>query len=173
MQIVRLEKFEKADFDRLINWIDTEKTMILFSGPIFSYPINQKQLDDYINVSNRLSFKVVNISSGEIIGHAELNNIDKKNQSARICRILIGENTNRNKGFGKAIIKELIRIGFVELQLHRLDLGVFNFNKQAIKCYQDCAFEIEGLLKDVTKMDDEYWSVYNMSLINSITNQED
>lgn len=164
--MIRLEKFDKSDFDRMINWIDSEETMIQFSGPIFNYPITHEQLDKYIKADSRLVYKIINTDSGEIIGHAEVNNIDNKNKCARICRILIGDKQNRNKGFGKAIIKELIRIGFSDLQLHRLDLGVFDFNHQAIKCYKDCGFEIEGLLKDTTKMGNEYWSIYNMSIIN-------
>lgn len=164
--MIRLEKFDKSDFDRMINWIDSEESMIQFSGPIFNYPITHEQLDKYIKADSRLVYKIINTDSGEIIGHAEINNIDNKNKCARICRILIGDKQNRNKGFGKAIIKELIRIGFSDLQLHRLDLGVFDFNHQAIKCYKDCGFEIEGLLKDTTKMGNEYWSIYNMSIIN-------
>ena len=164
--MIRLEQFDKSDFDRLINWIDSEESMIQFSGPIFNYPITHEQLDKYVKANNRLVYKAINTETNEIVGHAELNKIDDKNKYARICRILIGDKQNRNKGFGKAIIMELIRIGFHDLQIHRLDLGVFDFNHQAIKCYKDCGFEIEGLLKDTTKMGDEYWSVYNMSIIN-------
>ena len=164
--MIRLEQFDKSDFDRLINWIDSEESMIQFSGPIFNYPITHEQLDKYVKANNRLVYKAINTETNEIVGHAELNKIDDKNKYARICRILIGDKQNRNKGFGKAIIMELIRIGFHDLEIHRLDLGVFDFNHQAIKCYKDCGFEIEGLLKDTTKMGDEYWSVYNMSIIN-------
>ncbi|HEY4787948.1 MAG TPA: GNAT family protein, partial [Bacteroidales bacterium] len=156
--MIKLEKFEKSDFDRLINWIDSEESMIQFSGPIFSYPITYEQLDKYICADNRIVYKVKDSDSGDIIGHAELNKIDKKNRSARISRILIGDKRNRNKGYGKAIINELIRIGFNDLQLHRLDLGVFDFNHQAMKCYKDCGFEIEGLLKENSRVGDKYWS---------------
>jgi len=61
----------------------------------------------------------------------------------------------------------LVRIGFSELKLHRLDLGVFDFNKQAIKCYQNCGFEIEGVLKDNMRFGDTFWSSYNMSILNN------
>lgn len=165
--MIRLEKFEKMDYNRLINWIDSEASMIQFSGPVFNYPITHEQLDKYANADNRLVFRVVDSDKEEIIGHAELNNIDSKNRNARICRILIGDKQNRNRGFGKAIIKELIRIGFNDLNLHRLDLGVFDFNHQAIKCYKDCGFAIEGLFKENRKVGNDYWSTYNMSIINN------
>jgi len=67
---------------------------------------------------------------------------------------------------GSLIINELIRIGFSELKLHRLDLGVYDFNKQAIKCYEKCGFKIEGLLIDNMRYGKTFWSSYNMSLIN-------
>ena len=79
---------------------------------------------------------------------------------------MIGDKQNRNKGYGKAIIKGLIWIGFNDLQLHRLDLGVFDFNHQAIKYYENCGFEIKGLLKENSRDGDKYWSTYNMSIIN-------
>jgi len=164
--MVRLEKFERSDFDQLISWIDSEESMIQFSGTIFKYPIDCEQLEKYISADNRLVYKVIDIETNNVIGHAELNNINHQHKNARICRILVGETSERNKGYGKAIIKELVRFGFEELKLHRLDLGVYNFNKQAIKCYQDCGFEIEGLMRENTMVGNEYWSSFNMSILN-------
>jgi RimJ/RimL family protein N-acetyltransferase len=165
--MIKLEKFDKPDFLRLINWIDTEKALVQFSGAVFNFPLTVDQLEKYIKTDNRLAFKVLDAETCDTIGHAELNNIDCKNNHASICRVIIGDKHNRNKGYGKLIIKELVRYGFDELKLHRIDLRVFDFNHQAIKCYLDCGFEIEGLLKDTLKIEDEYWSTFNMSIINN------
>ena len=165
--MIKLEKFEKQDYERLINWIESEEALVVFSGSIFSYPLTKKQLDLYLENKNRLIYKVFDTKTNTIIGHAELSNIDTKHETARICRVLVGDKNVRNKGFGTFIIKDLIRIGFEELKLHRLDLGVYDFNKQAIKCYEKCGFEIEGLLKENIKVGSEYWSTYNMGIINN------
>lgn len=165
--MVKLERFEETDYDRLISWIDSEEFMIQFSGPVFNFPLTREQLDIYLSADNRIVFRVLDSNTEEIIGHAELNNIDKKNKNARICRVVIGEKTNRNKGYGKAIIKELVKIGFKELKLHRLDLGVFDFNQQAINCYLKSGFEIEGVFKENYKVGNQYWSTCNMSIINT------
>jgi len=164
--MIRFERFEKKDYEKLISWVDSEASMIQFSGKEFTYPITTEQLDKYVSAENRCIYTAIDVVTNEVIGHSELNNIDNKNRNARICRILIGDIRNRNKGFGKAIITELVRIGFEDLQLHRIDLGVFDFNHQAIKCYQACGFEIEGRLKDISRFDGKYWSVYNMSILN-------
>lgn len=164
--MIKLEKFNSADFAKLISWIVSEKAMVQFSGSIFTFPLTNDQLEKYISLESRIVYKVIDVITREVIGHAELNNIDFKNKHASICRVLIGDKLNRNKGYGKLIIKELVRVGFEELKLHRIDLRVFDFNQQAIQCYLDCGFAKEGLLKDTTKMGEEYWSTYNMSIIN-------
>ena len=164
---IKLEKFEKSDYERLINWIDSEELLIIFSGGIFSFPLTHKQLDTYLEKENRLVYKVIDTKTNIVIGHAELNNINYKSENARICRVLVGEKKTRNIGYGTLIITALIKIGFEELKLHRLDLGVYDFNKQAIKCYKKCGFEIEGLLKENIKVGKEYWSTYTMSIINN------
>lgn len=167
LEMIRLEKFEKSDYDRLIRWITNEETTFLFSGGIFTYPITYEQLDDYLCVKNRIVYRVVDTETNTIIGHAEFNAINQKNKNSRICRVLIGDKENRGKGYGTLVMKELVRIGFEELNLHRIDLGVHDFNKGAIKCYQKCGFEIEGLLRDSIRHKGKYWSAYNMSIINN------
>lgn len=163
--MIRLESFTKADFDRFINWIDNENFMYQFAGPIFMFPLTHQQLDAYITENNRKIYRVIETVSNKIIGHAEINKIDSKNKSARLCRILIADKKDRNKGYGKLIITELLNIGFEELKLHRIDLGVFDFNKSAIKCYEHCGFKKEGLLRDSFVIGNDFHSVYNMSIL--------
>lgn len=164
--MIKLETFKEEDFSRLINWVDSKELMYIFSAERFRYPLTQEQLINYIKVKDRIAYKVINKSTNEIIGHADFSNINKLSKKARICSVLIGEKEYRNKGYGTKIIDELVSIGFNKMKLHRIDLGVYDFNKQAIKCYQKCGFEIEGLLKDNIKFNDLYWSTYNMSIIN-------
>ncbi len=170
--MIQLKLFTAEDFSRLINWIDTKKLMYIFSAERFNYPLNHEQLATYINAEDRIAYKVIDGKSNKIIGHADFSKINKQSKSARICSVLIGDRKSRSKGFGTQIINALIRIGFQEMKLHRIDLGVFDFNKQAIKCYKKCGFEIEGLFKENIKFEDEYWSTYNMSIINNYDDEK-
>jgi RimJ/RimL family protein N-acetyltransferase len=155
--MIELKEFTKLDYGRLISWINSEHLMYVFAAKVFEFPITNSQLDNYTSNANRKVYKIIDKNSKEVIGHAELNNSDLSNKSARICRVLIGDVKHRHKGYGSLIIKELVRI----------DLGVYDFNKNAIKCYQKCGFEIEGLLKENIKIGNEYWSTYNMSILNN------
>ena len=40
--MIRLEKFDNLDFDRLTNWIDSEESMIQFRVPIFQLSDNSQ-----------------------------------------------------------------------------------------------------------------------------------
>ncbi len=164
--MICLEEFQTCDFDRLINWVESEELMVQFGGPAFTYPITHDQLNELMNDKKRKMYRVKDLESGEIIGHAEIGKIDYKNRSARLGRILIGDKNCRGQGYGRQLILKLVETGFNDMKLHRLDLGVYDFNTPAIKCYKSCGFEIEGLLKDSTRFRDTYWSAYNMSIIN-------
>ncbi len=145
--MIRLEKFTNADFDRFIDWIDNESFMYQFAGPVFSFPVTKNQLTDYISDNNRKVYRVLDIETNRVVGHGEINRIDRRNKNARLCRILVANENDRNKGYGAMIINELLKIGFEELALHRIDLGVFEFNTPVIKCYEKCALVIERLLQ--------------------------
>ena len=43
--------------------------------------------------------------------------------------------------------------------------GDCDFNKSAIACYEKAGLKIEGTFRDVRKINDEYWSLINMSIL--------
>jgi len=46
------------------------------------------------------------------------------------------------------MVDAVLAIGFDEIGLHRIDLGVFDFNTRAIRCYEKCGFVQEGLARE-------------------------
>ena len=57
------------------------------------------------------------------------------------------------KGFGKDAMQLLINYGFNELNLHRLQLTVFNYNEGAIKLYESLGFKHEGTFREFLQRD--------------------
>ena len=162
--MIRLEKFTENDFEQFISWMDTEKFMYQFGGASFAFPLTVAQLKDYIADKSHRIYRVVDATTERVIGHASISHYNVKNKSARLCRILIAKE-DRSKGYGQQLIEALLKICFDELALHRVDLGVFEFNKAAIQCYQSCGFRIEGTLRESFVIDDEYYSIHNMSIL--------
>jgi RimJ/RimL family protein N-acetyltransferase len=170
--MVKLKYFESSDFKQLINWIDSPSFLLQWGGPGFDYPLNDTQLEKYIENANMqnaetLVYKVIDndTDTGKTIGHISLGNIDKKNKSARVGKVLVGDKNTRSKGTGQQMMKAILKIAFDELQLHRVSLGVFDFNVSAIACYEKAGFNKEGLLRDSRKNGDEYWSLWEMSIL--------
>ncbi|MDM5188768.1 GNAT family protein [Bacillus sp. DX4.1] len=168
--MIQLEFFERKDFTQLIEWIDSEKFLLQWGGPAFTFPLQDQQLENYMenanhNEANTFVYKVIYKETGKVIGHISLGKIDRVNRSARIGKVLVGDTSMRGKSIGKEMIEEVLKVAFEELKLHRVSLGVFDFNTSAITCYEKVGFVKEGLQRDARKIGSEYWSLWEMSIL--------
>ncbi|MBZ9625945.1 GNAT family N-acetyltransferase [Clostridium sp. FP2] len=168
--LIKLEKFKTCDVKILASWIPDKEFLLQWAGPAYSFPLSEDQLQDDINMMSSenpktLMFAVKIANTNEIIGHIQLLGIDLVNSSACIGRVLVGNQNIRNKGIGTQMINGILDIAFETLKLHRVYLGVFDFNKSAIACYEKAGFKIEGTSRDFRKINDEYWSLINMSIL--------
>ena len=169
--MIKLEYFNRTDFDQLIEWIKDDELLMNWSGSLFNFPLTEKSLEWYIddvndiNSSDVFVYKAVDTATGKAIGHISLGSISKKNRSGRISRVLVGGEENRGKGCCKGIVKAVLKIGFEQLKLHRISLGVYDFNKAAIVCYQKAGFKIEGISRDVLMFKGQWWSLVEMSIL--------
>ena len=151
-------------------WISSAEFLLQWAGPLFTFPLNRQQLEKYLEACResppaRLAFRGVNIPSGEVLGHVELDAMDLRNRSARLARVLVGPEDLRGQGVGRQLVQSVLKVAFEELRLHRVDLFVFDFNKPAIRCYEGLGFQHEGLLREARKHGDTYWNVCVMSLL--------
>lgn len=165
MELIKLEPLKRSDFKQLINWINSEEFLIQWSGNAFTYPLNDQQLEQYIESTNTLAFKVIDEDSKEVIGHISLGQIDNINRSARIGKVLVGDTKMRGRSIGKHMMKAVLHIAFEELKLHRVTLGVYDFNTSAISCYEKIGFVKEGLLRESKKVGETYWNLWEMSML--------
>lgn len=79
-----------------------------------------------------------------------------------LCDISPG---HRNKGFSQIMIDHVLRFGFQELELNRIGLSVFDFNKPAIKCYKKLGFTLEGTLRESARVNNSFWNCHMMSIL--------
>ncbi len=170
--MVKLEYFDREDFKQLIEWMNSEHLITNWAGSLFRFPLTEDSLDWYIedtnepNSSDAFVYKAVDTKTGKTVGHISLGSVSEKNRSARISRVLVGNTAERGKGYCAGMINAVLKIGFEELKLHRISLGVYDFNTAAIRCYEKCGFVKEGLMRDVLRyQDNTYWSLYEMSML--------
>ncbi|MCY6354470.1 GNAT family N-acetyltransferase [Clostridium sp. ZS2-4] len=168
--VIKLERFSYEEIPQLISWIPNKEFLLQWAGPSYTFELLEKQLQNEVNMmleqnSPNLMFSAKLIESNETVGHIQLLGIDRVNMSARIGRVLVGGKENRNKGIGLQMINAILDITFNELNLHRIDLGVFDFNASAIACYKKAGFIIEGNFRECRKINGQYWSLLNMSIL--------
>ncbi|OGX88534.1 GNAT family N-acetyltransferase [Hymenobacter glacialis] len=169
--MIVLEPFTPTDFPQLIDWVSDERLMKEWSGSMFSFPLTEAGLTWYIEDSNNLEdpsvfiYKAVESATGTTVGHISLGGISQRDRAGRITRVLVGHSTARRRGICQGMVKALLRIGFEDLNLHRISLGVYDFNHAAINCYLKAGFQQEGVMRDVVRHDDEYWSLIEMGML--------
>jgi len=188
---VVLEPFTSADFGRLITWIPDAEFLMQWGGPVFHWPLDERQLELYLagaegpaaeravfraRLSNGASAETGQDSGGptdpradaepadHVVGHVELNHLDPENGTATLSRVLIGPPAQRGRGHGASMVEAAVEFGFGGIGLHRIDLGVFDFNQAAIRCYERVGFRREGLLRDSRRVGDTYWDLVVMAL---------
>jgi RimJ/RimL family protein N-acetyltransferase len=168
--MIQLEPFGPNDFQQLIDWINTEELLIKWSGSLFSFPLTIKTMEWYIRDTNipgesdAFVFKAVETETGEVVGHISLGGLSWKNRSSRISRVLVSPHAQQ-KGICQQMTKAVLKIGFQELGLHRIGLGVYENNKAALNCYLKSGMNIEGVSRDILWYNDEYLSMVEMAIL--------
>ncbi|MFM6925345.1 MAG: GNAT family N-acetyltransferase [Ferruginibacter sp.] len=168
--MIQLEPFGPDDFQQLINWIDTEELLIKWSGSLFSFPLTIDSMQWYLSDTNvpgesdAFVFKAVDKETGEAVGHISLGGISWKNRSSRISRVLVSPAATQ-KGICQQMTKAVLKIGFEELGLHRIGLGVYENNKAALNCYLKSGLNIEGVARDILWYNGEFLSMVEMAIL--------
>jgi RimJ/RimL family protein N-acetyltransferase len=93
-----------------------------------------------------------------------LNEIDWLNRSANF-RIALASQQFFGKGYGSEATQLIIDYGFRQLNLHRIELEVFDFNPRAQHVYEKVGFVKEGVRRDVLLWQGQYHSAITMSLL--------
>jgi diamine N-acetyltransferase len=99
----------------------------------------------------------------EAIGYCQVKNIDRVNRSCELGFCIIPR--HQGKGYGMALVKQLISYAKSKLKMHRLYLEIFADNEKAIKLYENCGFSKEGILRDKIFKDGKFRDVMVMSII--------
>lgn len=101
---------------------------------------------------------------GRLIGSASLMGVSGKNRSATFG-ISIGDPAMRGKGYGAEMIDLVLEWGFLELNLHRIQLFVMEFNEGAVRLYERKGFRHDGRLREAIYREGRYWDELVMSVL--------
>lgn len=158
---IQLLPFTKQDFDTLKSWVDTPEALFQFAGPIFSFPLTDQQLTDYVGMEDKRPMKVVLSDTQETIGHCELN---FENGQRRLSRILVGNKELRGQKIGEQMVRKMADLLFADPDTKEIDLNTFDWNKAAIRCYEKVGFVIDDEQTEPMIVGDQVWTKLNLVL---------
>lgn len=164
---VKLREYSKEDIKQAQMYVnDPEVKMLLTPGIPFPYTLEdeEKWYESQSANNDTYNFAIETLDEGKYIGGCGINKIDWKNSNV-IIGIFIGDKNYWEKGYGTDAIKVLIKFIFNEMNINRIKLNVFSFNKRAIKCYEKCGFKVEGVLRQELFRDGEYHDDILMGLL--------
>jgi RimJ/RimL family protein N-acetyltransferase len=165
---VRLRALTSSDIEANVLWMnDVEVTRNLGRVGRFSY----EQEAAYVeraqhNTADHYGFAIEAIEGPQpkYIGNIDLFSFDQRNRQAELG-IMIGDHDYWGKGYGPAAIQLLLEFGFGELNLHRIYLRVYDFNKRGIRAYEKVGFKVEGIARQAAYSEGAYHDDYEMSIL--------
>ena len=104
--------------------------------------------------------------SGRYIGGIRLHGISPTDRHARLA-LGIFDRRFWSHGYGTEAIRLILRYGFEDMGLHRIDLVVLEYNARAIRAYEKCGFRREGVLRDNAFVDGVWYDDIIMAVLES------
>jgi RimJ/RimL family protein N-acetyltransferase len=98
------------------------------------------------------------------VGVCGYHTVDWRNRSGELG-LFIGEKARWGAGLGEDAVRTLARWGLRQLNLHRVQLRVFEDNAPAIRCYEKVGFRCEGRLRQDRFQDGRYLDTLVMGLL--------
>ncbi len=145
---VQIRLLEASDLEQIAKWRNQSRVAKWFFNAMpFALSEQERWYQGYLNDPAQRMFIVENLEGGPI-GTLALVNIDQRNQSAELGRIVIGEDDYLGNGFCGDAIRALLRFSFNEMNLNRVYAEVLGDNDTALALYERCGFKREGIKRN-------------------------
>jgi len=167
---LRLRSFELSDLDEIMrHWNNLELRNLV--GNADRGPLCRNDEEEWIRNTwkqrqerKEFSLAIETIADNKLIGGIALMNCDWINRSA-ILGISIWDPKNRGKGYGQESINLILDFAFQILNLNRVELETFDFNKRAQKCYAKIGFKEVGRKRQARFINGEYHGSIIMDIL--------
>jgi RimJ/RimL family protein N-acetyltransferase len=169
-ELVRLTAVEPQKLaESFSRWsCDSEYWRLLDSGPAFVYsPQRSKEwLEKMLqeNEHNLFMFMIRTLEDDRLIGEVGLDGV-QWNHGDTFIGIGLGEREFWGKGYGTDAMRVILRYAFNELNLHRVSLNVFEYNRRALRSYEKTGFKVEGRARKFLSREGNRWDLIFMGIL--------
>jgi RimJ/RimL family protein N-acetyltransferase len=167
---IMLREYREDDLEPMRRWVN-DADIVCHLSDIFLYPhplqATEQFLDEMLEgKSDSRGFVIADPVTEAYIGQVNLDRIDWKNRVGTIG-IVIGSPEELGKGYGSDAMELLVRFAFMEMNLNRLELEVYDFNERANRSYLRAGFREEGRLRERQFKNGRYVDLIVMGLLRS------
>jgi RimJ/RimL family protein N-acetyltransferase len=159
-----LRALEHDDLPHFVNWINDPEIRHFMA---MRYPLSmaeeekwwqgfQEREDDYIFA--------IEAPDGNYIGNIGLHAVERENRQA-LLGIIIGNKAYWGRGYGTDAVRCMLRWAFEHLNLNRVYLTVYAYNKRAIRCYEKSGFRHEGVKRQAKYSAGKYHDELMMGIL--------
>lgn len=158
---VRLRSFELSDLDVvMMYWNNLELRNLV--GSADRGPVSSGDEEEWIRGTWKLrkerkafTFAIEIVADGKLIGGTGLFDVDWTSRSG-MFGISIYDPKLWGKGYGREATSLVLDFAFRILNLNRVELDTFDFNRRAQKCYLKAGFKEVGRRREARFIDGEY-----------------
>ncbi|GEL76239.1 GNAT family N-acetyltransferase [Tenuibacillus multivorans] len=164
---VKLRKMNEDDVELYHRWRNDMDVMTSTNGFLDVHSLSDtKEFVENVLLGSQSSkcYIIADRKTEKPIGITSLVHIDYKNRNAE-CIIDMGEKNYWGQGYGSDAMKLILHYAFYEMNLHRLYLKVFSFNKKAIHLYNKLGFQIEGTSREELYRNGDWHDVIHMGIL--------
>lgn len=166
---IRLRAVEREDIPTYVRWFndpEVRRNLLMFEP--MSKVKEERWFEDRLARDNDFLFGIeVPVGDGwQLIGNVGLHRVDWVNRHCTFG-IVIGERAFWNRGYGSKATRAALRFAFHTLNLHRVELEVFDFNPRARHVYEKVGFRLEGTRREATFQDGAYHDEHVMGILRS------
>ena len=167
---VRLRSFELSDLDEIMkHWNKMEIRNLVGSADMG--PVSHNEEEEWIRNTwkqrqerKAFIFAIETKTDNKLIGGTSLYNIDWTNRSTE-AGIAIFNPEYWGKGYGREAMNLNLGFAFRNLNLNRVELYAFDFNKRAKKCFLKVGFKEVGRKRKAHFIDGEYHDAIIMDIL--------
>ncbi|NPV91158.1 MAG: GNAT family N-acetyltransferase [Firmicutes bacterium] len=166
---VDLREYRLEDLDAIREWVNDRETVRNLDD-VFIYPHTLNMTEEYLNriledkLENERHFVIASHETDEYLGQVALMHVDWRSRIATLG-IVIAQKENRDQGYGREAIELVLDFAFGQLNLHRVELCVREYNTRGCHLYLKCGFVEEGRKRKHYYIDGQYTDTILMGIL--------
>ena len=165
---VKLRAVESSDLSDIMKYWNIYEVRIGLGRFV---PESQIQREEWIKKitkenqeGNSYTFTIIEKQTEEFLGYCALRSINKVSRNASLSVAILNQEYH-DKGYGTDTVKLLLRIGFDVINLHRVELHVFEFLKSGIHVYEKVGFKHVGTRRKSSFINGRYYDDLVMDIL--------